>query len=428
MAIADHGINTDLGTPGLAKFTVLAPTTPIAAGVITLVNLAADVPRTAPYGAKEILSLNLISVNTQAANNQQTDSALHVVGYFGDASGNAAYETLDVEKIQRIVVQADTGFAAWSQIDPLIVADINASGAITSIDASRVFQELSGNDRPEIPPIPKGIGPITFNGPDPLVSLPQSLAAMAGSLVTVPVNLDDATGLESAQFRLAYDANALQLVEVRRGSLTQDFPWLIEKHDTNSVSLDLSGPQLAGGSGSLAELVFRVLPGAPATLALDLQSASLNTGWLTLNPAPQPGADATDGVVEVTRPAAQEHTAETAATVGLAATQQDTGTKAGTAGTPRTEAKVGPADAPRAGAKPAATLPPPAGLPDGLAGLPPPVIDWDGLLDETGPAARPRTNRAAIKPNAWHRDFAAGPAAPHPNRDIRIALPQTQGR
>jgi hypothetical protein len=57
---------------------------------------------------------------------------------------------------------------------------------------------------------------------------------------------------------------------------------------------------LAGGQGSLLELDLRVQPGVPTgSYRLDLEWASLNDGWLTLNPAPRPGADPTDGSLEV---------------------------------------------------------------------------------------------------------------------------------
>jgi hypothetical protein len=162
-------------------------------------------------------------------------------------------------------------------VDPLIVADINASGSITSLDATRVYQELSGNDRPEIPPLPAGIGPLVFNGPDPLVSLPRNLQAQAGDLITVPVNLDTAAGLDSVQLSLGYDDQALQLVSVRRGSLTLDFQWFVENRQPGVVSVDLSGLHpLTGGQGSLLELDFKVLATALAPVVIDLQSARLN--------------------------------------------------------------------------------------------------------------------------------------------------------
>jgi hypothetical protein len=71
------------------------------------------------------------------------DDALQLVGYLGDTSGDASYSTLDGQRIQRVLVKLDSGFAAYANVDPLIIADINASGYLSSIDASRVLQEVS---------------------------------------------------------------------------------------------------------------------------------------------------------------------------------------------------------------------------------------------------------------------------------------------
>jgi hypothetical protein len=46
-------------------------------------------------------------------------------------------------------------------------------------------------------------------------------------------------------------------------------------------------------------LRFQLAPSATGALALDLVSARLNDTWLTLNPAPLPGADPTDGRINV---------------------------------------------------------------------------------------------------------------------------------
>jgi hypothetical protein len=54
--------------------------------------------------------------------------------------------------------------------------------------------------------------------------------------------------------------------------------------------------------GSLLQLQFRVAAGASGTLRVDLVEATLNETRLTLNPAPQLGADPTDGTIRVNAP------------------------------------------------------------------------------------------------------------------------------
>jgi hypothetical protein len=113
--------------------------------------------------------------------------------------------------------------------------------------------------------------------------------------------LDTAAGLEAVQLRLGYDASALQIVDVKRGTLTGGFDWLIRKDEPGVLHLDMAGLRaLDGGSGSLFEVEFQVKPDAqPGMRLLDVQWVSLNDGGLTLNPEPQAGQDPTDGSIVI---------------------------------------------------------------------------------------------------------------------------------
>ncbi|OYY95106.1 MAG: hypothetical protein B7Y41_04505 [Hydrogenophilales bacterium 28-61-23] len=296
---AGSTVSADFGTAGQVRITVQLSAV-LGAGSTELVRLIANVPSTAPYGAKQVLDLKDILLDTGAA--VRDDDGLHLAAYVGDASGNAKYSTLDVQRIQRAVVRLDSGFGAYPLVDPTVVADINGNSALTSLDAQRVLSEVMGVDRPEIPAIPKGMT-LTFSGPDPFVSV-SSVDAKPGETVVVPVNLDTAAGLESVELTLVYPADNLELVEVRLGGLTQDFQYFVKDVSVpGRIGIDMSRMEaMAGGSGSLLELVFKVSANARGDLAIDLQSTALNETWLTLNPAPQPGSDPTDGAVKVKLP------------------------------------------------------------------------------------------------------------------------------
>jgi hypothetical protein len=118
------------------------------------------------------------------------------------------------------------------------------------------------------------------------------------------IELDTAAGLDSVQLRLTFDPAVIELREVRKGSLTAHFEWLVDQRTPGLLVVDMARlSALEGGRGSLLELNLRVRPGvAPGSYRLDLEWASLNDGRLTLSPAPKPGADATDGSSQV-RPA-----------------------------------------------------------------------------------------------------------------------------
>jgi hypothetical protein len=195
----------------------------------------------------------------------------------------------------------DTGFAAYQTIDPVIVGDVSGNGIINVLDISILGTKLIGLPQTQIPPIPAGVTPLPASGPDPFVSLEQTLSAKPGQTVTVPVKLDTAAGLQSAEVRLAYDPAALEVVAIHKGTLTGAFEWLVRRDEPGILNIGVAGSKpLSGGTGSLVEVEFRVKPNAtPGRQSIDLQWAELNEGALTLNPAPVPGADRTDAQLQI---------------------------------------------------------------------------------------------------------------------------------
>ena len=67
-------------------------------------------PDNAPYAAKHVLNLTNLTVNGTAA---RDDDGIHVVGYFGDTTGNHAYSSADATRLLRVAVGLDSGFDAW---------------------------------------------------------------------------------------------------------------------------------------------------------------------------------------------------------------------------------------------------------------------------------------------------------------------------
>jgi hypothetical protein len=282
-------------TPGTIEVTIGAGL-PAAGGEVA--RIFANVPATAPYGAKHVLDLANVLVNgmTVAGGND----GLHLVGYFGDGSGDATYSSLDITRLQRVVLKQDSGFAAYPLVDPVIVADISGNGGLNALDISYLAQEISGPGRPEIPPLPATTPTIVFAGPDPALTLGQT-SAQPGETVAVPLQVDQAAGVESIQARIAYDPAALEVVSAGKTGLTAGFIGTIDTSRPGVIAVDLATTNpLQGGSGSLVDIVFRVRPDARAgATALDLEWARLNDGALVLTPLPVDGADGSDGRVDV---------------------------------------------------------------------------------------------------------------------------------
>jgi hypothetical protein len=297
----------DLSTPGAIPITVRAPAgQTLGSGARALVVLRASVNGDAVYGDKQVLDLSDITVNGNAGG-AVDDDGVQVVALFGDGSGNRAYSTLDVQRLQRVSIGYDTGFGAFPNADPIILGDINGSGGFSAIDVTRLLQEVNFvagvalTDRPEIPAIPAGVLPLALMGPDPTVDLPRDVSAKAGETFKVPVRLDKTELLDSAQLRLNWDGELLELLEVGRGSVTGDFQWYLTRRGEGELYVDMSRlTALGAGSGSLLELTFRVAPDAqPGVVDLDLSWVSLNEGRLTLTPLPVPGPDGSDGQVRI---------------------------------------------------------------------------------------------------------------------------------
>jgi sugar lactone lactonase YvrE len=312
-AAAGATVTLDTSIPGTAVLTFTSPT-PLAAGPIDFVTLAAAVPDDAPYAFKEILNLTGVRVNNGAIA-ALDDDGLHVVGYLGDVTGNAVYTSADATRALRVALGLDGGFPAYQLADPVVIADVTGNGAITSTDATRILQAALGIPQTSIPPLPGIVPMIPTTGPDPLLNIPNTFRARPGEAVTVPVNLDLSEGLQTADIALSYDPRRLEVrgvEDVRRGSLTGDFEVFGVNLDARAGTIRVALGRTAGavtgrGSGSVLEITFRVKPNAlPGRAIINLRQSVnqtrtlLNDGGLELNPSPSNEAgDALDGVIRI---------------------------------------------------------------------------------------------------------------------------------
>ncbi|MCC6473525.1 MAG: cadherin-like domain-containing protein, partial [Burkholderiales bacterium] len=290
--------SADWSVDGRLTVTITGITTLTTGALTEVARIQAQVADAAPYGSREVLNLADVQFNNGAIA-AQDDDGLHVVAYAGDATGNGGYTTEDIQKVTNVLARRYAGYGAYPLVDPLLIGNVTGNGTLSSLDLRALTQKVMGIAQTVIPEIPAGIPPLTFAGPDPLVNLPV-VEARAGETITVPVQLDTAANLVSVQLALAYSATDLELVDVRLGGLTLDFDWFVKTVQPGRLTVDMSRlTALAGGSGNLLELDFRVAPTASGTLPLDLQWTALNDTRLTLNPEPQPGADPTDGAIRV---------------------------------------------------------------------------------------------------------------------------------
>ena len=300
---AGSTIGTDLSRAGRAVVTVTLGAALTSASARELVRLQAVVPLSAAalYTQKQVLDLSNVSINGGAIP-VRDDDGVHVNAYVGDATGNRGYSTLDVQRLQRVVVRFDSGFAAYPLLDPAILGDTTGNGSFNSLDVQRLQQRVVGLPQTSIPALPTpGLPLLTFSGADPFLRL-GSAVADAGAVVVIPVEVDDVAGIESVQFTLGYSASLLTLVAVRQAGVAVGFQYRVDQSGPGAFTIDVSRlePVAASGPSRLFELEFLVAKDAPAgSIPIDLQWAALNETALTLNPQPQPGWDATDGQIVV---------------------------------------------------------------------------------------------------------------------------------
>jgi DNA-binding beta-propeller fold protein YncE len=263
-------------TPGHAVLVFHSPTA-LASGAATLGGLVAQVPDNAPYRNKALLDLTPISINGGAISATAQD-AVQAVAYFGDASGNGTFSSLDASLISRVSSKLDSGFAAYRLLDPVIVADINNNGRIDANDASQFSQFLVNNaSAPAIPPIPSPAPSLTFGGPDPTLSLPTGLTTTTDGVVVVPVLLDHphpdgSTGMTEASLALTFDPTVfgVSAADVRLGTIpTSGSDWKLSASVDRTagwIGIDLysTTPIATSANGSLVEITFHVRPGASA--------------------------------------------------------------------------------------------------------------------------------------------------------------------
>jgi Putative Ig domain/GxGYxYP putative glycoside hydrolase C-terminal domain len=160
--VSGAGFSLRSSTPGQAVLKYSGPALPT--GVQTPIGyLVASVPAGTssspmPYRAKDLLHLTNVALNGGTIP-VATSDGLHLVAYVGDADGSGSYTSNDAVLLTRVALQADTGFAAYPLVDPVIVADTDGAGFLPADAALQVNEASVGFPTANlpIPPIPGGV-------------------------------------------------------------------------------------------------------------------------------------------------------------------------------------------------------------------------------------------------------------------------------
>ena len=273
-------------TGGLATFSYTNATPQN--GTVILGQILADVPNSAAnnYKAKELLHIGSPVINGTNTTVRSGDG-IHINAYLGDVSGNGIVNGADVNSISFIPGGGFTGFSAFPLADPVILGDVNADGLVNSTDLGQYNRFVANLTAPTIPVPPTGLT-FTATGPDPTLSIPAKLPALAGGTVTVPVDLDDphpvgSTGMTEATLALVFNPQVLSVsaADIHLGSIPlSGTGWkLVSVVDaaTGQIGIDLysTTPIADATAGNLVTITFHVNNGtAPGATAVELVASN----------------------------------------------------------------------------------------------------------------------------------------------------------
>jgi Cohesin domain len=283
----DWSITTNMIAPGQFKVTISGVTT-LSGTDLQVVNLTADVPASADFGAAQVIRIENLAVNGGLIGSV-ADQALHKAAYLADVDGDFLFSGLDAALISGVVVDLVTGFDAFDKTDPVILANSTGTGTVNGLDASFVAQKSVALPRPEIPDLP-AIAPAGVPGDDPVFTVATSIPATVPLTVDVPITIDDADGLLGFNIDIAYDTAVFDLnnLDISLGTLlTGAGGWSVVPNvdDANGIAklaFFRAGNLMPAGGGEVAVIGFDILPSSFGESAIDI-SGPTDLGGKTFN-------------------------------------------------------------------------------------------------------------------------------------------------
>lgn len=153
---ADWSLEFNISPTGTIQYS-LAGRTPLSGQDLQLFRCGGVVAPSAAYGSTTLVQ---VSVTSPAHPDLlfAADPGLVAVVVSGDTTGNGAsepahpYASGAAALIQRVVVGLDSGFDAYPCLSPVLIGDTTGNGRLSSLDASRLQQQLLGMPVTTFPP------------------------------------------------------------------------------------------------------------------------------------------------------------------------------------------------------------------------------------------------------------------------------------
>ncbi len=172
-------VETNLTESGVAVIAFSISGDPLESGAANLLEIVADVPGDATYGAAHVVDITELEINAGEIE-ATADDAVHAVVFVGDANGNLTYDTEDARLVARVGMELDSGFAidqpsstlsddydiVFPNIDPKIIGDVTGNDELSALDASDILRCVTGLETPNIPEIPDLVAPTATISPN----------------------------------------------------------------------------------------------------------------------------------------------------------------------------------------------------------------------------------------------------------------------
>jgi len=185
----------------------------------------------------------------------------------GDINADDIINAYDVS----LVLQHVVGLTTLTQ-EQQKAADVSGNNTVTAYDAVLILQHTVGL----ITQFPgSGVAVASKTTESFKVSLPD-IAAKPSEKITVPINIEDLTGIIAGEMTLSYDSDILRIVDVATTPLTKGCSLEYKVSDGN-VKIAFAGDVEESGDAVFLNVFFEVLPYVTKeTSVLRLSVATLN--------------------------------------------------------------------------------------------------------------------------------------------------------
>ena len=183
----------------------------------------------------------------------------------GDVSLNGGITAFDASLILQDVVGSITLNALQE-----MVADVSAVAGVTAYDASLILQyvvglihwfpaEINRNMDPNDPLLIETLEYLAIQNPSDVILNVGSVSANQGEQVTIPLAVENVSGVTSMQTILEYDPEILTLLNVSLSDITGSMQLAVEKNsETGELNIAMAGTEIMDTDGDIVYVTFNV--------------------------------------------------------------------------------------------------------------------------------------------------------------------------